>query len=134
VSHVPTNRSGRIGEPNSRPDESLDLLFTGLQAALGSASPSRAPSLTPHLPWGLPPPPPPPGAAAAPLAAEDIVTHSSAAEGWMPTQESNCALVALHLRATARPCMISAASGPTCVVAGKGGGSVWVWVWGELSE
>jgi hypothetical protein len=80
------------------------------------------------------PPPPPPGAAAAHLAAEDIVTHSSAAEGWMPTQESNCALVALHLRATARPCMISAASGPTCVEAGKGGGSVWVWVWGELSE
>jgi len=45
-----------------------------------------------------------------------IVTNSSAAEGWIPTVESNCFFVAPHLRAMAMPCMISAASGPTLVL------------------
>ena len=42
-----------------------------------------------------------------------IVTSSSAADGWMPTVASNCALVAPPFRATAIPCKISGASGPT---------------------
>src|SRR5438309_4079100 len=36
-----------------------------------------------------------------------MVTNSSALVGWMPIVESNCALVALHLIATARPWTIS---------------------------
>lgn len=63
-------------------------------------------------------------------AGEDMVTHSSAAEGCTPTQESNCALVALHLSATPRPWMISAASGPTCRRHRGGvGQGVCVYVW-----
>jgi hypothetical protein len=42
-----------------------------------------------------------------------MVTNSSADEGWIPMVESNCRLVAPDLSATAKPCMISAASGPT---------------------
>ena len=42
-----------------------------------------------------------------------MVTNSSAAVGWMPIVASNCALVAPQLSATASPCMISPASGPT---------------------
>ncbi len=38
---------------------------------------------------------------------------SSAPEGWMPTVESKMALVAPALSATAMPCRISGASGPT---------------------
>lgn len=37
----------------------------------------------------------------------------------MPTVASNCAFVAPHLRATARPCIISAASGPTLQCGGR---------------
>src|SRR5262249_20893738 len=42
-----------------------------------------------------------------------IVTNSSAALGWMPIVVSNCFLVAPHLRAMARPWVISGASAPT---------------------
>lgn len=49
-----------------------------------------------------------------------IVTNSSAAVGWMPTVASNCALVAPHLSAMPRPCMISAASGPTLAAGTQG--------------
>lgn len=45
-----------------------------------------------------------------------IVTNSSAAEGWIPTVPSKSALRARHRMATAIPCMISGASGPTCRV------------------
>jgi hypothetical protein len=77
-------------------------------------------------PWGCPPHPTPhPHHTHSPqnhthiplpphLAGVLIVTHSSAAEGWMPTQESNWVLVAPHFKAMPSPCMISAASGPTC--------------------
>jgi len=42
-----------------------------------------------------------------------MVTNSSAALGWIPRVASSSAFVAPHLRAMARPCVISAASGPT---------------------
>lgn len=42
-----------------------------------------------------------------------IVTNSSAAEGWIPTVPSKSDFRARHRIATATPCMISGASGPT---------------------
>lgn len=41
-----------------------------------------------------------------------IVTNSSAAVGWIPIVASNCALVAPHCSATAKPWIISPASVP----------------------
>nr|GME11858.1 bile acid:sodium symporter [Ipomoea batatas] len=46
------------------------------------------------------------------LVTDRIVTNSSAAEGCMPTLESNCAFVAPHFSATAMPCRRIGASGP----------------------
>ena len=47
------------------------------------------------------------------LALVRMLTHSSAAVGWMPTVESKWDFLAPALSAMAMPCMISAESGPT---------------------
>ena len=52
---------------------------------------------------------------ARPHACRQKIAPAPSPEGWMPTVESSCALVTPILTATPRPCMISAASGPTCV-------------------